>query len=63
MRGEMAADLVLEADLLVEAHAAPHRDWRIGSNQSAHIDLAGDGGGDQGAAALLKKANGGFRLS
>ena len=48
----MFADLVLEVDLLVQAHAAS------ASANAAHVDLAGDGGGDQGGAAFLEQVDG-----
>ena len=48
----MVADLGLEADFFVQAHAAS------ASTKPAHVDLAGDGGGDQGGAAFLEQVDG-----
>ncbi len=50
--GEVLADLGLEADFLVQAHAAAL------SATAANVDLAGDGGGDQGGAAFLEEVDG-----
>ena len=50
--GEVLADVVLEVDFLVQAHAAS------GCGQPAHVDLAGDGGGNQGGPAFLQQVDG-----